>query len=266
MLKSSAVVELTESETEYVVSVVKHIFKDHVVLQYDIKNTLESTVLDNVTVAATPSEDEEAVLEEEFIIPAPRLKTNEPGIVYVAFRKAAEAAFPITTFSNNLRFTSKELDPNTGEAEESGYDDEYEIENLELSGADFVMPAFAGNFDHLWEGTGANGEEASETLQLASMKSLAGKSSLPSIDPKTNTFIDAAEQLASTLSLQPLEGTDVVLSQTTHTLKLYGKSVGGGRVAALVKMAFSAKSGVTVKVSVRADEEGLAPAVISALA
>jgi coatomer subunit gamma len=81
-----------------------------------------------------------------------------------------------------------------------------------------------------------------------------------------NNSIDATEQLASTLSLQPLEGTDVVLSNTTHTLKLYGKSVGGGRVCALVKMAFSAKSGVTVKVSVRADEEGLAAAVVSALA
>lgn len=58
----------------------------------------------------------------------------------------------------------------------------------------------------------------------------------------------------------------MVLSNTTHTLKLYGKSVGGGKVAAMVKMAFSAKSGVTVKVSVRTDEEGLAAAVISALA
>ena len=80
------------------------------------------------------------------------------------------------------------------------------------------------------------------------------------------TSIDAAEQISSILSLQPLEGTDVVLSQTTHTLKLYGKSVGGGRVAALVKMAFSAKSGVTTKVQVRADEAGLAQAVLSALA
>ena len=77
---------------------------------------------------------------------------------------------------------------------------------------------------------------------------------------------DATEQLASTLSLQPLEGTDVTLSTTTHTLKLYGKSVVGGRVAALIKMAFSAKSGVTVKVTVRAEEEGLAAAVIASLA
>jgi coatomer subunit gamma len=77
---------------------------------------------------------------------------------------------------------------------------------------------------------------------------------------------DATEQLASTLSLQPLEGTDVTLSTTTHTLKLYGKSVVGGRVAALIKMAFSAKSGVTVKVTVRAEEEGLAAAVVASVA
>ena len=78
--------------------------------------------------------------------------------------------------------------------------------------------------------------------------------------------VDATEQLASTLSLQPLEGTDVTLSTTTHTLKLYGKSVVGGRVAALVKMAFSAKSGVTVKVTVRAEEDGLAAAVVASIA
>ncbi len=78
---------------------------------------------------------------------------------------------------------------------------------------------------------------------------------------------DATEQLTAAMSLQPLEGTDVVLSNTTHTVKLYGKSVTGGRVAALVKMVYSAKSGVTVKVSVRTDETGggLAQGIISVL-
>lgn len=176
VLKSSPVVELTESETEYVVSAVKHIFKEHVVIQYDIKNTLDQTVLENVTVLTSPSEDEEPSLEEEFIIPATALKTNEPGVVYVAFKKlGGEQSFPTTTFSNVLKFTSKEVDPTTGEPEESGYEDEYEVENLELTGADFVLPAFAGSFDHIWEGTGANGEEASETLQLATIKSIAGE-------------------------------------------------------------------------------------------
>lgn len=178
VLKSSSLIELTESETEYVVSVIKHIFKDHVVLQYEIKNTLPDTVLEQVSVIATPSEGAES-LEEDFIVPVAKLATDEPGTVYVAFKKAGDTAFPITSFTNTLKFTSKEIDPTTGEPDQSGYDDEYQVEDLELSGSDYVVPAFAGSFDHVWEQTGANGDEASETLQLSNTKSIAGKSNTP---------------------------------------------------------------------------------------
>ena len=136
-------------------------------------------------VAAAP-QDDEGELEDDFVIPAPLLKTNEPGVVYVAFKKSTEDAFPITTFTNALKFTSKEIDPTTGEPEDSGYDDEYEIEGVELSGADYVVPAFAGNFDHIWEGTGANGEEVSETLALSNMKNLTGKFALHRSRVSTN--------------------------------------------------------------------------------
>jgi len=172
VLKSSPVVELTESETEYVVSVIKHIFKEHIVLQYEVKNTLPDTVLEAVSVVATPSDEEE--LEEDFIIPAPKLATDEPGTIYVSFKKIATEGFPASTFTNVLKFTTKEIDPTTGEPEESGYDDEYQVEDLELTGSDYVVPAFAGNFSHIWEQVGANGEEAEETLQLSGVKSIAG--------------------------------------------------------------------------------------------
>ncbi|KAM5475873.1 coatomer subunit gamma [Microsporum audouinii] len=250
LLKSSSPVELTERETEYVVTAIKHIFKDHIVVQYDIKNTLPDTVLEDVSVVATPSEEDEA-LEEDFIVPSPKLVPNEPGLVYVAFKKAGgEHNYPITSFTNVLKFTSKEIDPTTGEPEDTGYEDEYQVEDLELTGSDYVIPAFAGNFDHLWEQTGANGEEASETLQLSNMKGIS----------------DATEQLISTLSLQPLEGTDVVLNNSTHSLKLYGKTVSGGRVTGLVRLAYSAKSGVTTKITIRAEEEGVAAAIITSVA
>lgn len=83
--------------------------------------------------------------------------------------------------------------------------------------------------------------------------------------PLTDKFSDATEQLISALSLQPLEGTDVALNQSTHTLKLFGKTVSGGRVAALIKMAYSSKSGVTTKITVRAEEEGVAAAVVASV-
>ncbi|KAK5998852.1 putative coatomer subunit gamma [Cladobotryum mycophilum] len=249
VLKSSSVVELTEAETEYVVTLVKHVFKEHIVLQYEVKNTLPDTVLENVSVVATPADEED--LEEVFILPAEKLATDVPGKVYAAFRKLnGEGSLPITTFSNVLKFTSKEIDPSTGEPEESGYDDEYEVSEFDLASSDYIVPTFASNFNHLWEQIGASGEEAEETLQLGSMKSIA----------------EATEQLAKTLSLQPLDGTDVPISQTTHTLKLLGKTVSGGRVVATIRMAFSSKTGVTTKITVRSEEENVAPLVVASLA
>ncbi|KAK9777329.1 putative Adaptin N terminal region-domain-containing protein [Seiridium cardinale] len=249
VLKSSPVIELTEAETEYVVSVVKHLFKEHVVLQYEVKNTLPATVLENVSVVAVPAEEEE--LEEVFILQAEKLPTDEPGKVYVAFKKVnGEASMPTSTFSNVLKFTSKEIDPSTNEPEETGYDDEYEIGDFDLAGSDYVIPAFAGNFAHIWEQVGASGEEAEETLQLSGINSIA----------------DATEQLAKTLSLQPLEGTDVPVNQTTHQLKLLGKTVNGGRVVANIRMAYSSKSGVTTKITVRSEEENVAALVIASVA
>ena len=175
VLKSSSVVELTESETEYVVSAVKHIFKDHIVLQYDIKNTLPDTVLLDVQMVVSPEEDGDVQLEAEFIIPAPKLVTNEPGTVYVSFKRLeTESQFIATSFTNVLKFTSKEIDPSTGEPEDGdGYEDEYQVEDLDLNGADYVVPAYAGSFDNVWEQ--ANGDSAVETLQLSNIKSIAGK-------------------------------------------------------------------------------------------
>jgi coatomer protein complex subunit gamma len=178
-----------------------------------------------------------------------------------------------------LKFTSKEIDPSTAEPEESGYDDEYEVSEFELSGSDYVIPTDASNFSHLWEQVGAAGEESEETLQLSSMKSIAGKHPLMTLTfiplfPSRRPFpllvltdvTEATEQLAKILSLQPLEGTDVPVNQSTHTLKLLGKTVNGGRVVATIRMAYSSKSGVTTKITVRGEEEGVAALVIASVA
>ena len=176
-LKSSAVIELTESETEYVVTAVKHIFKEHVVLQFDVKNTLPQTVCENVFMLSVPAEDEaEPAFEEDFIIPIAKLGTDEPGTVYVAFKRVGgESLYAAMTFTNTLKFTSKEIDPTTNEPEEGGYEDKYEVEELDLNGSDYVLPHFAGSFNHVWEQVGAAGEEVEETLQLSGIKSIAGK-------------------------------------------------------------------------------------------
>ncbi|KAF2720406.1 Coatomer, gamma subunit [Polychaeton citri CBS 116435] len=250
VLKSSQVVELTESETEYVVSAVKHIFKEHLVLQFDIKNTLSDYALSEVSVICTPTsaDEDETALTEDFIIPLEMLKTDEPGTFYASFSRQA-GTFTAASFSNVLKFTLREIDPTTNEPEEGGYEDEYQVEDLELTGSDYILPAFAGSFDNIW--TSIQGDEAEETLQLSNVKGIS----------------DAVELLVKALGMQPLEGTDVALSTSTHTLKTFGRSIGaGGKVAATVRMAYSAKSGVTVKISCRSEEEALATLVVGGVA
>lgn len=42
--------ELTEAETEYAVSVVKHIYDSYIVLQYNCTNTIEEQLLEDVSI------------------------------------------------------------------------------------------------------------------------------------------------------------------------------------------------------------------------
>ena len=50
LFKSSQPVELTETETEYVVTCVKHVFTEHLTLQFDCTNTLNDQLLENVVI------------------------------------------------------------------------------------------------------------------------------------------------------------------------------------------------------------------------
>ena len=173
LLKSSSETELTESETEYVVSVVKHIFKDHLVLQFSVKNTLSDALLEEVSMITTPPDEQQ--LEEDFIIPVPRLGHDEVGTVWVSFKRLAKDGLPTGSFTNVLKFTSKEIDPATGKPEEEGYEDEYQVEELELGLGDYLVPAYTESWDNVWEQVGAAGEEATESYALGTeLKGIQG--------------------------------------------------------------------------------------------
>lgn len=82
-----------------------------------------------------PSED--SGLTEDFIIPQPSLTSAEsPGLVYVSFTRNDPSDFAVGAFTCTLKFISKEVDPTSGQPEEEGYDDEYQVEELDLSAGD----------------------------------------------------------------------------------------------------------------------------------
>ncbi|CAA6663000.1 unnamed protein product [Spirodela intermedia] len=136
LFKSSAPVELTEAETEYSVNVVKHVYDGHVVLQYNCTNTIPEQLLENVTVLVDASEAEE--FSEVAVWPLKSLPYDSPGQTFVAFEKP-EGAVSAGKFSNLLKFIVKEVDPSTGEAEEEGVEDEYQLEEVEIVAADYML-------------------------------------------------------------------------------------------------------------------------------
>jgi len=70
-------------------------------------------------------ESDDNSLVEEFVIPAPKLSYDQPGSVYVAFKRTNSEDYTLCSFSNTLKFLVKDCDPSTGEPEAEGYDDEY---------------------------------------------------------------------------------------------------------------------------------------------
>lgn len=71
---SSPPVDLTESETEYLVRCIKHVYERHLVLQFNCTNTLNDQLLEKVRVQLDVPEGF-ALLKE---IPCPKLPYGEP--------------------------------------------------------------------------------------------------------------------------------------------------------------------------------------------
>ncbi|KAL0348405.1 UNVERIFIED_CONTAM: Coatomer subunit gamma-2 [Sesamum angustifolium] len=225
LFKSSAPVELTEAETEYAVNVVKHIFDRHV-----------------VTVIVDASEAEE--FAEVGTKPLKSLPYDTPAQTFVAFEKP-EGVPAVGKFSNVLRFTVKEVDPSTGEAEDDGVEDEYQLEDFEIVAADYILKLGVSNFKNAWE----NMDPASERVDeygLGPRESLA----------------EAVNAVIILLGMHPCEGTEVVPSNSrSHTCLLSGVYIGNVKVLVRLSFGIDGTKEVAMKLAVRSEDESVSEAI-----
>lgn len=114
-------------------------------------------------------------LTEDFIIPIAHLTAaDSPSVVYVSFTRDVPSEYTLASFQCTLKFVSKELDPSSGEPEEEGYEDEYQLEEVELgAGGDYIIPSYS-NFSAEWDRL-RSGSTATETFALSAMDSIKGK-------------------------------------------------------------------------------------------
>lgn len=81
LFKSSKPLQLTELETEYVINCVKHTFPKHIVLQFNVTNTLQEQLLENLTIKLDVLGNKD--LKIEAIIPIDSLPYGPPGKNFV---------------------------------------------------------------------------------------------------------------------------------------------------------------------------------------
>ncbi|RVE56748.1 hypothetical protein OJAV_G00224090 [Oryzias javanicus] len=244
LFKSSDPVQLTEAETEYVVRCIKHTFARHMVFQFDCTNTLNDQLLQKVVVQMEPSE----AYEVEHYIPAPSLPYSQPGSCYTLIRLPDDDPSAVScTFSCTMKYLVRDCDPNTGEPDDDGYDDEYVLEDLEVTVADHIQKVLKPNFGAAWEEVGDEFEKE-ETFALASVR----------------TLDEAVNNIITFLGMQPCERSDKVPeNKNSHVLFLAGVFRGGHDV--LVRARLALADGVTMQVTVRSSEETVVDVILASV-
>lgn len=260
VFKTSPPVQLTEEETEYKVVAVHHVLEKHDVFQFHITNTVKEQVLEDVGVAMDLIDAPD--FEEVESIPLAVAPTEGAGQAYVVLSRGGGggaaggggASVAAGVFRCVLRFRVKEIDPTTGEAEEEGFEDEYQLEDLTVSAADYINPWYLPtSFAEAWEDeavSGGGGEEGEG--EVVDSYALGRKEGLQ----------DAVEAVIHLLGMAVAEGTDAVPPLArSHTVLLAGTVVGGVHVMARVSFGIDASRNVAMKLAVRSQDIGVCEAL-----
>jgi len=238
VFRSSAPTELSEEETEYVVRCIKHVMPEHIILQFLIQNTVEDQRLVNCTVAI---EGDSECFEVAGEVAAESIKYGETTNAFTVVTRNPDAPLTPCNFECVLRFGVIQVDPKSGEDESDPFEEEYPLEELELSTSDFMAKVSVPDFRQAWEQVGSTNEVLEKfALQFKKQD-------------------DAVAAVIDFLGMQPCDGTGHIKAgeggKKPHMLHLSGVFVGGMQVLARAQVAAQGDAtGVLLKIAVRSDD------------
>ncbi|KAG0500693.1 hypothetical protein HPP92_000765 [Vanilla planifolia] len=137
------------------------------------------------------------------------------------------------------------VDPASGEVEEEGVEDEYQLEDFEVVAADYMLRAPVLNFKNAWDSLGPDCERIDE-YGLGVRESLA----------------EAVNAVINILGMQPCEGTEVVPNNArSHTCLLSGIFIGNVKVLVRLSFGIDGPKQVAMKLAVRSEDVGTSDAI-----
>jgi coatomer protein complex subunit gamma len=219
--------DLTEAEAEYVVRCIRHSFPEHVVLQFNVKNTVEEFKLHNVHVRVDVSEC--PGMEAVAAVPCDEVTFERPGVCFVSLRHA-QGAFPTGSVSCTLHF----------DLEEEGMPpqpDEYQIEDCDIGAATYMRSG--GPVDDE-EGAWASleGLEVTNVFSLANVRNVQ----------------DAVDAVQGSLGLHVMQGDRVQPNAKLHKQLLRGELRGGDIIMARVWYKLDS-AGTAIRLCVRSPKQ-----------
>lgn len=258
---SSLTQSLTESDAEYVITAIKHVFDSVIILQYEIHNTLEDQILSNVQVKISNAETTHN-LKVKGTVPLnedDQIKYNERRYVYVILDKSqATVTYPSLKISQKLTMKITEIDVESQE-EFGSYEEEYsQLQDLVISTKDYVksMVIPNGQYKDSWDTLGAQGQRDGTLSDMNQNFQLQFKTMNAAVDGVTKFFGN----------MSACEGTTKInVTDKVHNLLLSGVFFDQYQVLVRVQIGFNQEYGCVIKLTVRSLNAAVSQALLECI-
>jgi coatomer protein complex subunit gamma len=194
--------------------------------------------LDNVTVLVDDSSSENFSASGE--IAADGIRYGDTKHCFTVLERSLDVPLAPGHFTCELRFTVVQVDPATGEEEGGGggFEEEYPLEDLEITTSDFMAKVSVPDFRKSWEALGSD----NEVLEKFALQ--------------YKTTEEAVSAVVDFLGMLPCDGTAAVKPNAggkPHMLHLSGVFVTGQQVLSRAQIALQGNGGVVLKIAVRSE-------------
>lgn len=165
IFKTSEPIDLTEAETEYRVQCVKHIFAQHMILQFVCLNTLSDQLLEDVHIRLEVAAGYKIITE----VPCQQLPYDKQGSIFCLLEFPKTPLDTLASFGAMLEFVVRDCDPTTGLPDSGeGYGDNYPLEEFEVGFAEqFRSRAAPDDWIVSWNRAADTAEEVADTFGLS---------------------------------------------------------------------------------------------------
>lgn len=246
--KSSEIISLTESDSDYVVNGVKHIFPTFIVFQFLVRNNVEEHILEDVDITLGELSEAEGLDADgiKVISPSKPIRFQQSENILVCIPRE-EGSHPTGDFPVSMNFKIRIVDVETKEEEEDVDEDDIDLETIRLSMGDYMNDEVA-EFKPLWEEIG----DANETKEVVEFS-------------RTDSLQESLLRVETLLGLSSLVSTQVPEGKSLHELFFIGKLDTSAIALIAASMKEEKKGGILLLLKVRSTDETLREKIIQSV-